>query len=98
MTERAVVFGPDQTLVGIVTSPEHAPAGGTRAVIMANIGLHHRVGPYRLYVDLARRLAARGLVALRFDLSGLGDSAPRQDTLSDIERGASDLREAMDWL
>lgn len=98
MTERAVVFGPNQALVGIVATPDHDAAGRTRAVVMANIGLHHRVGPYRLYVDLARRLAARGLVALRFDLSGLGDSAPRQDTLSDAERGASDLREAMDWL
>lgn len=98
MTERAIVFGPRQALVGVVAIPEDSSASRKRAVIMANIGLHHRVGPYRLYVDLARRLATRGLVALRFDLSGLGDSAPRQDMLSDAERGASDMGEAMDWL
>jgi len=98
VTERAILFGPRQELVGVVTSPEGASAGAKRAVLMANIGMHHRVGPYRLYVDLARRLAARGLVALRFDLSGLGDSASRQDMMSDVERGAADMGEAMDWL
>src|SRR5690606_5668052 len=39
-----------------------------------NAGLVHRMGPYRLHVQMARRLAAQGYVVLRFDQSGLGDS------------------------
>jgi pimeloyl-ACP methyl ester carboxylesterase len=86
--------------VGIVTTPDGSPDAprATRAIVMANVGLHHRVGPYRLYVHLARRLAARGFAALRFDLSGLGDSAARPDALSDTERGILDMTEAMAWL
>jgi thioesterase domain-containing protein len=34
------------------------------------------VGPHRLYVPLAREWAANGHVVLRFDLGGIGDSAP----------------------
>ncbi len=41
---------------------------------MLNAGSIYRVGPNRLHVQLARSLAARGHVVLRFDLAGLGDS------------------------
>ena len=100
MRERAIQFGSHRGLVGIVTTPDATPDAPrpTRAIVMANVGLHHRVGPYRLYVDLARRLAARGFAALRFDLSGLGDSAARPGTMSDIERGILDMTEGMAWL
>ena len=100
MRERAVQFGTHRGLVGIVTTPD-ATSDTTRpkrAIVMANVGLHHRVGPYRLYVDLARRLAARGFTALRFDLSGLGDSAARPGTMGDNERGVLDMTEGMAWL
>ncbi|CAN5508162.1 hypothetical protein BH11MYX1_BH11MYX1_06620 [soil metagenome] len=49
-----------------------------RAVILANAGAVYRIGPNRLYVELARTLAAAGdTLVLRADLSGLGDSQPR---------------------
>jgi dienelactone hydrolase len=96
--ERAIVFGSHRGLVGVVTEPDAPAPGPRRAVLMANVGFHHRVGPFRLYVELARSLAALGLYALRFDLSGMGDSAPRTGTLSDAERPVLDLTEAMDWL
>jgi alpha-beta hydrolase superfamily lysophospholipase len=64
-------FGEGQRLFGILTRP----AGRARAaVLMFNAGSVHHVGPSRLYVSLARALAAQGYAALRFDLMGIGDS------------------------
>jgi pimeloyl-ACP methyl ester carboxylesterase len=44
------------------------------AIIMTNAGTVHRIGPHRLYVELARELAELGFPDLRMDLSGIGDS------------------------
>jgi len=63
-----------------------------------NSGLVHRVGPNRLYVNLARRVAELGLTALRFDLSGVGDSRVRQDNLPFEESAIQDTQEAMNLL
>jgi alpha-beta hydrolase superfamily lysophospholipase len=43
-------------------------------IILANSGSVHRVGPNRVYVELARGLALAGYPVLRFDLRNLGDS------------------------
>jgi dienelactone hydrolase len=96
MIERAVTFGKETTLVGILAEPD---AGRVKpnapAVLMWNVGVNPRVGPFRIYVDLARRLTEEGLVALRFDACGLGDSA-RREAVSDHECKQLDVREAMD--
>jgi hypothetical protein len=97
VTERHVWFGPARSLSGILTEPADREAGGP-AVLLLNAGLLHRVGPNRLYVALARRLAAAGLPVLRFDYSGLGESEPRRDEL-DLERSALiEGMEAMEFL
>ena len=67
-------------------------------MLFLNAGLLHRVGPYRLYVDLSRRLAKLGLPVCRFDLGGLGDSNNRPEALTDSERMVMDVREVMDTL
>jgi len=96
--ERALTFGSHEGLVGIISEPDQAYLTATPAVLLFNVGLNHRVGPHRLNVELARHLAERGFVALRFDLSGLGDSEPRKDDRSDTERAILDVTEAMDML
>lgn len=55
---------------------EHMPDGELPKnwVISLNSGLQSRSGSRRLYVHLARRLAAEGLGVLRVDLPGVGDS------------------------
>jgi hypothetical protein len=42
--------------------------------VLLNAGAVHRQGPFRLYVHLARRLAALGFSCVRFDQPGIGDS------------------------
>jgi len=98
MSERAVTFGSHGGLVGVVCEPNAGTQPGAPAVLLFNVGLNHRVGPGRLNVDLARSVARSGYASLRFDLSGLGDSEPRDDARSDAERSVVDLREAMDFL
>jgi len=67
-------------------------------VLFLNAGLLHHVGPNRLHVSLARRLSGAGLRSLRFDLSGIGDSGPRQNALGRDESMVSETQEAMDAL
>ena len=96
MKERAYAFGEGGGLYGILTEPE--ASSDRPVVILLNAGLVHRVGPFRVSVDLARRLAALGFCTLRMDLSGLGDSAPRPSEPDLHRRVLADLRDAMDFL
>ncbi|MFB1483680.1 alpha/beta fold hydrolase [Corallococcus sp. RDP092CA] len=100
MRERICTFGPEQSLVGILTEPDPAKAlPEAPAVVLSNVGLNHHVGPYRLWVELARQLAERGFSTLRFDLSGLGDSRPRREGGSDeFQRAREETRAALDYL
>ena len=44
------------------------------AVVLFNVGLVHRPGPFRQQVQLSRRLALLGHPVFRFDMPGIGDS------------------------
>jgi pimeloyl-ACP methyl ester carboxylesterase len=99
MNESVIQFGPARGLVGILTEPPGAERDPERpAVVMLNAGLLHRVGPNRIYVQIARALAAEGYVVLRFDFSGMGDSQPRADHLPYAQSAPAEAREAMEWL
>jgi dienelactone hydrolase len=72
--ERTVRFGPNQRLFGIIGRP---PVPTSRpSIVLFNTGVEHHIGPHRMYVPLARRWIAAGHVVLRFDIGGIGDSAP----------------------
>ena len=94
-TEQAVVFGKYEHLLGITTLAEK-PAN--TAMVMITAGMLHNVGPFRLYVDIARKLASQGVSSLRFDVSGIGDSLGVGTAGKSIERAAAEAREAMDYL
>lgn len=96
MREEAIRFGRNQLMVGVLTNPDQ-PAN-LPAVLMLNAGMIHHVGPSRIYVRLARRLAAMGITTLRFDFSGIGDSGVRTDNLRIEESLVDDVRQAMDEL
>jgi len=102
-------LGPEGQLVGIVSrlasalvrsttlrsSPSADPAA---AVIILNAGVLHRVGPHRLHVVLARRIAALGLASLRLDLGGIGDSVASSDAPNFRASAVADTRAAMTGL
>jgi hypothetical protein len=95
MTEIQVVFGADRHLVGTLTLPE---AGEARpvAVLLYNAGVIPRMGPHRLNVKMARALGRMGIVSLRFDLSGQGDSRVPAKAQSFERQAVIDLKAAMD--
>lgn len=68
-----VTFGPDQRLVGILSGD---PASTAPVLVLPSAGLIPRVGPFRLHVELAERLAPHGIRTFRFDTPGVGE-APR---------------------
>jgi alpha-beta hydrolase superfamily lysophospholipase len=73
--ERPCRLGADGHLFGILTQP--AVAQQRPAIVLFNAGAVHHVGPNRIYVTIARNLAAMGFPCLRFDLEGIGDSVRR---------------------
>lgn len=105
MRETVCNFGPSSSpdgqgsLLGILTSPDKdVEVKGAPIALILNAGIVHRVGPFRLHVDLARKLAALGFSTVRMDLSGLGDSAPRRGKMEIAERAKHDVSDAMDFL
>lgn len=96
--EQPVNLGRHGFMLGIL-SPG-APAGDTNrpCIVILNAGIVHRVGPSRLHVLLARRLATAGFTVVRFDLSGIGDSDRRTDGLAPLDAALADIGEALDSL
>ncbi|HEY0505282.1 MAG TPA: alpha/beta fold hydrolase [Lysobacter sp.] len=72
LPESAHRFG--DGLAGVVTHADAARASKV-GVLLLNAGLTRHTGPFRMHVDLARALGRAGFPVLRFDQSGLGDSA-----------------------
>jgi pimeloyl-ACP methyl ester carboxylesterase len=70
-------------LFGVLTEP--AEAGGNElGAILLNAGAIRRIGPNRMWVDMARRWAARGVPSLRLDLEGLGDADGDASRFADV--------------
>jgi len=98
--EEAALFGPDRRLVGVFCQ---RAAGERRrsAVIFLNSGGVYHIGWARMFVDMARHLAANGVASLRMDLSGVGDSlspvGPDRAPLFDRSL-TQDVEAAIDWL
>jgi hypothetical protein len=85
MKESCVQFGDEQRLCGVLTEPD---AGSTSrgALVLVTAGLVPSFGPFRLYAELARRLAREGFSTLRFDVEGIGDSVVTHPSLPFVER------------
>lgn len=93
MKEHTCQFGEHQHLAGIVTTPATTPRA---ACVLVNAGLVPKLGPFRLYVDLARRLAREHVATLRFDLGGIGDSQQELRHLPLRERTHAEISAAID--
>jgi hypothetical protein len=96
--EKTIRFGKSTPLLGVLTEPPAGTPANGRGVVLLNAGLLHRVGPSRLHVQVARRMASQGFQALRFDFSGIGDSDARRDGLAFEQSAVLEVQEAMDYL
>ncbi len=77
-----VVQQPFGELVGIIAEPAQGNARLAEegfCLVMLNAGAIRRIGPNRMWVEIARRWAARGLPVVRVDLQGIGDADDDQD-------------------
>jgi pimeloyl-ACP methyl ester carboxylesterase len=99
MREKALLLGQNRSLIGILTEPDPTVLNvHDLCVIFLNAGFTHRIGPNRIYVKLARSIAAQGIPCLRFDFSGIGDTPPRTDNLPFKEYTVQETREAIDQM
>lgn len=92
--EEAARLAEGGRLSAVLTRPSGAPSA---AALLVTAGLTPKSGPFRLYAELARRLAAEGALVLRLDLGGIGDSVELSG-LPLAERTNRDLRAAADFL
>jgi hypothetical protein len=95
--EIACQFGEQGRLHGVVTVPSE-PRLPTLALVLVSAGLTAKPGPYRLYTQIARTLAEKGFMTLRFDLGGIGNSqiADPDEPLS--VRTRDDISDALTYL
>jgi pimeloyl-ACP methyl ester carboxylesterase len=98
--EEAAMFGPDDRLVGVYCT-RAAGERRNKAVVFLNSGGVYHIGWARMFVDMARQLAASGVASLRMDLRGVGDSlspagASRAPLFDANLR--EDVQAAVDWL
>ncbi len=94
---KAITFGSSHHLVGVF-EPEAKPRLQPFGVIMLTAGMLPSAGPFRLHVDLANSLAKHGIPSLRFDLSGIGESLATGNPGTSLERAATEIRAAIDYL
>ena len=97
MIEQAVSIGNDFNLNGVVTIPDK-PDQNLEAFVILNSGLMHKIGTCRISVTLARQVVKTNRIVLRFDLSGIGDSAPRATGIDDESRVCEEIITVLDYL
>lgn len=96
-TEQSLLLGPGRNLVATITRPAAGTdSQGMPVALLTNSGVISRSGPHRVNVQIARRLAQRGITSIRFDLSGIGDSRRMGAASSQMEQWAIDARAIMD--
>jgi len=99
MRERAITFGKEKNLVGVLTEPDvNKRLKETPCVLMLNAGILHHVGPFRLHVDMARHLAEQGYMSFRLDMAGIGDSLSVKGAGYDEDSVIDDVGMAIDEL
>lgn len=89
-------------LFGVLTRPAGTADAGICALLL-NAGAIRRVGPNRMWVEAARRWAARGIPTLRLDLESIGDADGEEMRLRDLAALYEDnlvdqVRAALDML
>ncbi len=97
MIEKIIQFGDENNMVGLVTLPDIVDENQP-AILILNSGLIHRIGPYRMSVDLARNMAKQGFVVFRFDLPNVGDSEGYKTSENYEQRTINEIKAAIDTI
>lgn len=98
--ERPVWLG-QHRLFGVETETDRDDGRRAATVLFLTSGSDSHVGPSRLWVELARQWAGRGVRCVRIDLSGWGDTAARPGSPGMVLRPPAhfdDVAEAVDAL
>lgn len=95
LREETIAFNcQGERLIGIVSQPVLlAPAGASDLALVVVVGGPQvRAGSHRQFTQLCRLIAAAGVIALRFDVRGMGDSS---GTLRSFEHIDDDIAAAI---
>jgi len=85
-----------QKIIGSLHLPENAPKP-MPAVVFCHGFAGNRIGKYRLYVLIARRLAELGIASLRIDFRGSGESEGNFSAMT-LEGEVSDVLQSIEFL
>jgi len=94
VNEVFVTFGSENHLAGTLTLPSRSQQ--PVALLLLNAGVIQRMGPHRVNVKIARRVARQGIVTLRFDFPGQGESSSVASTVPFERQAVLDVQAAMD--
>jgi len=61
-------------MCGVISEPRAGVARAGLCVLLLNAGAARHIGPNRMWVEAARRWAAQGIVSVRLDVPGIGES------------------------
>ena len=81
---------PSGTLFGVLAEPEDDDDASDLCIVCLPAMAQRCIGPARLWVELARRHAARGVPVFRTDLASVGESAGPPDVARDAMSFALD--------
>jgi pimeloyl-ACP methyl ester carboxylesterase len=74
---------PYGSMFGVLAEPDDA---SEVIAVLLNPGAIRRTGPNRMWVELARRWASRGVTTLRVDVEGIGDADGAEGRYADVSR------------
>ncbi len=92
--EIPVIFGEQQQL-GIIHKPKQKSELSDTGIVIVVGGPQYRIGSHRQFIKLSRFLASNGITSIRFDCTGMGDSAGKFRSFLNID---NDIKQAIDNL
>jgi hypothetical protein len=85
-------------LNGIVTTPKNDKPKSNVALVLVTAGFTPKTGPFRLYTLISRSAAKLGMVAMRFDLGGIGNSEQLNPGIPLSLRTEKDIKHALNYI